>query len=66
MPEPDSSKMLKVGELAVIADVSKMTIYRLIYTEKLPATRIGRAFRVKRADWDAYLEGAKHRTPDAS
>lgn len=55
--------MMTVKELAEYARVSKMTVYRLIYDQKLPAARIGRSFRVNLADWEAYLEGAKHQPP---
>lgn len=57
------SPMLTVKELAAYARVSKMTVYRLIYDQKLPAARIGRSFRVNLADWEAYLEGAKQPPP---
>lgn len=61
--EPDPRQLMKVGELAALANVSKMTIYRLIYDNVLPAIRIGRSFRVKRADWDAYLVSVQHKPP---
>jgi excisionase family DNA binding protein len=35
--------------------VSSMTVYRLIKTNELPAVRVGRSFRVRDTDVDAYL-----------
>lgn len=40
---------LKVEEIAEAFDVSKMTIYRLIWAGELPAVRLGRAIRVSDA-----------------
>jgi excisionase family DNA binding protein len=36
--------------------VSSMTVYRLIKAGELPAVRVGRSFRVRDEDVDAYLE----------
>ncbi|MDQ6853181.1 MAG: excisionase family DNA-binding protein [Actinomycetota bacterium] len=36
--------------------VSSMTVYRLIKAGDLPAVRVGRSFRVRDVDVDAYLE----------
>jgi excisionase family DNA binding protein len=38
--------------------VSKMTVYRLIRAGKLPAVRIGRAFRVREEDVETYLDSS--------
>jgi excisionase family DNA binding protein len=38
--------------------VSKMTVYRLIRSGKLPAVRIGRAFRVREDDVEKYLDSS--------
>ena len=35
--------------------VSSMTVYRLIKNNELPAVRVGRSFRVRDTDVDAYL-----------
>lgn len=68
MPDetPPTSDLMTVAELAAHARLSKMTVYRLIYSKEIPAMRLGRAFRVRRADWEAYLEGAKNHGPDVS
>jgi excisionase family DNA binding protein len=38
--------------------VSKMTVYRLIHGGHLPAVQIGKAFRIRAADLESYLEAA--------
>jgi excisionase family DNA binding protein len=35
-----------------------MTVYRLIRAGKLPAVQIGKAYRVKENDLEAYLESS--------
>ena len=45
-----------VGEVAGMLRVSTMTVYRLIRTGELPAVRIGRNYRVKQSDLEAYLD----------
>ena len=35
--------------------VSNMTIYRLINTGELPATRVGKSYRIDKNDVDNYL-----------
>ena len=44
-----------VGEVARQLRVSNMTVYRLISAGDLPATRIGRSYRIREADLDAFL-----------
>jgi excisionase family DNA binding protein len=50
-----SARFLTVQEVADLMRVSSMTIYRLIKSGDLPAVRVGRSFRVRDADVDAYL-----------
>ena len=44
-----------VQEVAELLRVSSMTVYRLIKAGDLPAVRVGRSFRVRDVDVDAYL-----------
>jgi excisionase family DNA binding protein len=44
-----------VGEVARQLRVSNMTVYRLISAGDLPATRIGRSYRIREDDLDAFL-----------
>jgi excisionase family DNA binding protein len=48
--------LLTVAEVAEMLRVSTMTVYRLIRTGELPAVRIGRSYRVREPDLEAYLE----------
>jgi excisionase family DNA binding protein len=50
------ARFLTVQEVAQLLRVSSMTVYRLIKAGDLPAVRVGRAFRVRDVDVDAYLE----------
>lgn len=53
MPEP----LLTADEVADMLRVSTMTVYRLIRRGELPAVRVGRSYRVRQPDLDAYLHG---------
>jgi excisionase family DNA binding protein len=49
------ARFLTVQEVAELLRVSTMTVYRTIKAGDLPAVRVGRAFRVRDTDVDAYL-----------
>lgn len=51
-----SERLLTAAEVADQLRVSTMTIYRLIRSGELPAVRVGRNYRVRAGDLDAYLE----------
>ena len=51
---PDT--LLTVIEVARLFKVSKMTVYNLVKSGKLPAIKIGKPFRFKREDILKYLE----------
>ena len=44
-----------VGEVARHLRVSNMTVYRLISAGDLPAVRVGKSYRLREDDVDAYL-----------
>ncbi len=48
-------RLLRVGEVAGIMRVSKMTVYRLIRAGELDATRVGRGYRIWESDVSSYL-----------
>jgi excisionase family DNA binding protein len=54
-------KLLSIEEVAEILGLEYKTIYRLIRSGELPAARVGRVYRVDRADLEAYLERQKQR-----
>lgn len=51
------NRFLTVAEVAQELRVSTMTVYRLIKSEQLPATRVGKSLRIREADVDRFLEG---------
>lgn len=48
--------LLTVAEVATIMRVSNMTVYRLIKLGELPAVRVGKSYRIRQGDLEAYLE----------
>ena len=59
MTNNENEKFLKMADIAAQLNVSRSTVYRLIKTGALPAVRIGKNFRVRPADLEAYLTGAR-------
>lgn len=53
---PPNDPLLTVREVATIMRVSNMTVYRLIRDGSLPATRVGKNFRIRNADVGSYLD----------
>jgi excisionase family DNA binding protein len=53
---PDEA-LVTVAEIAAVARVSKMTIYRLIHGNQLGVVRIGRGYRVRKQEALALLQG---------
>lgn len=49
--------LLTVAEVAGLLRVSNMTVYRLIKNGELSAIRVGKNYRIRQADLDAYLSG---------
>jgi excisionase family DNA binding protein len=50
-----SAHLLTVREVADVMRVSNMTVYRLIRSGELMATRVGRSYRIYEDDVSAYL-----------
>jgi excisionase family DNA binding protein len=48
-------RFLTVREVAALMRVSTMTVYRLIKAGDLAATRVGRSYRLRETEIDAYL-----------
>jgi len=55
---PSGPGFLTVPETAERMRVSKMTVYRLIRSGKLPAVQIGKTYRVKETDLEEYLDAS--------
>jgi excisionase family DNA binding protein len=49
------ARFLTVAEVADHLRVSSMTVYRLVKAGDLPAVRVGKSYRVREDDLDAYL-----------
>ena len=45
-----------MAELAQQLRVSTMTVYRLVQSGQLPATRVGRSYRIREEDVDVCVE----------
>jgi len=50
-----TDRLLTVREVAALMRVSNMTVYRLIRAGELRAARVGRGYRIREGDVDAYL-----------
>ena len=55
---PSGPRFLTALEVAERMRVSKMTVYRLIRSGKIPAVRVGKSFRVRDEDVDKYLDSS--------
>ncbi len=53
---------MTVAEVAALMRVSKMTVYRLVHNDELPAVRVGRSFRVPQRAVHDYLSESYHGT----
>jgi excisionase family DNA binding protein len=49
------AEVVTIAQTAALLGVSKMTVYRLVHAEVLPATRIGSSFWIDRTDLVAYM-----------
>jgi excisionase family DNA binding protein len=52
---PTDDRFLTVSEVAELMRVSTMTVYRLIKAGDLRAARVGRSYRLRTVEVDAYL-----------
>jgi len=53
----DEDELLSVEEMTRILKVSKPTIQRWCRDRKLPAAKIGKAYRIRKEDLDRWYEG---------
>lgn len=49
------ARFLTVAEVAEMMRVSTMTVYRLIKAGELASVRVGRSYRIREEDVDAYI-----------
>ncbi len=48
-----------VNEVAELLRVSKLTVWRYINAGSLPAYKIGRDWRIKKSEFDAFIESRR-------
>jgi len=53
---PKNKLFWSLEEVAEMLGVNYQLVYRQVKEGKLPALRVGRIYRVKKADLDAYME----------
>jgi excisionase family DNA binding protein len=62
-PKPPAHEaFLTTEEVLTYLQVNLRTVYRLIKTKSIPAVRVGRQWRFKKRDIDAWLEGRQGAT----
>lgn len=62
MVRPD---LMTVAQVAAYLQLNKLTVHRYIREGRLTASKIGKAYRVRKADVDAFLESHKVQPPAA-
>ena len=62
---PDDEVFLTTEEVLEYLQVNLRTIYRLIKANKIPAVRVGRQWRFRKRDIDAWLDRQRSEAPGA-
>ena len=52
---PTTGGLLTVAEVSAVLRVSNMTVYRLIKAGELPALRVGKNYRIRESELEAFL-----------
>ena len=52
---PIAGSLLTVAEVAEVLRVSNMTVYRLIKSGELAALRVGKNYRIRESELEAFL-----------
>lgn len=68
MADANTPRFLTVAEVAELARVSRMTVYRMVHAGELPAIRVGKSYRVPQAAVEEMLSdglGSWEDTPAA-
>ena len=52
---PDSDVVLTIRRVAEYLNVTELTIYRLAAAKKIPAFKVGGAWRFRKADIDGWI-----------
>lgn len=51
-------RLYTVAEIAEHMRVSNMTVYRLIKSGAMPAVRVGKSYRIRQRDLEAYFDAS--------
>lgn len=62
-PKDEQSSLLTLGEVMAYLRVNARTAYRLIRTGELPAYRVGRQWRIRRGDFDQWMDSHRVAPP---
>lgn len=60
-PKDDVSEIMTVEQVAAYLQLNKLTIYKHVRAGRIPASRVGKAYRIRKADVDWFLESHKLR-----
>jgi excisionase family DNA binding protein len=60
------SSLLTVAEVAQVLRVSNMTVYRLIKGGELPALRVGKNYRIREPELEAFLSAGLINTEEVN
>lgn len=60
-PKADWSDVMTVDQVAAYLQLNKLTIYHFIREGTLPASKVGKAYRVRKADVDWFLDSLRTR-----
>ena len=58
-----ASELMTVEQVAAYLQLHKLTVYKFIRSGELQALRLGRSFRVRRADVNEFLEAHRVASP---
>lgn len=59
---PSVPQFFTVAEVAELARVSRMTVYRMVHSGEFPAVRVGNSYRVPKSAVDNLLSGGMDQT----
>ncbi|MGH2373217.1 MAG: helix-turn-helix domain-containing protein [bacterium] len=58
-------QVMTVDQVAAYLQLNRLTVYRYVREGKIPAAKIGKVYRILRADVDRFLEAQKVAVPRA-
>lgn len=60
------SDLMTVEQVAAYLQLNKLTVYKYVRDGRIPASKLGKAYRIRKADVDWFLEGQKVAAPERS